>query len=177
QQSTNENSDNISSMDEIIIDYEKTSSEYVSDLIINEDTPNKNISTAVIEINCHTLLNNMDKLTPGKDIYVPDNGVILNAVTVEFSEGESVFDILKRVCADRGIQLEYAWTPLYNSHYIEGINNLYEFDGGDGSGWMYQVNGWTPNYGVSAYKVQAGDYISFNYTCNLGNDLGNAMAN
>ena len=60
--------------------------------------------------------------------------------------------------------------------YIEGINNLYEFDGGSNSGWMYSVNGVYPNYGVGSYKVKSSDVIKFNYTCNLGADLG-ARAN
>lgn len=134
------------------------------------------IKTATIAISCRTLLSNMDKLTPGKDIYVPDDGQILSAVTVEFKEGDTVFDVLKRVCSSRKIQLEYSWSPIYNSNYIEGINHLYEFDGGDGSGWTYEVNGWRPNYGVSACKLKDGDYISFDYTCDMGSDLGSAIS-
>ena len=61
---------------------------------------------------------------------------------------------------------------MYNSHYIEGINNLYEFDCGELSGWMYSVNGWYPNYGCSRYQVQDGDVIEWHYTCDLGEDLG-----
>ena len=37
---------------------------------------------------------------------------------------------------------------------------------------MYSVNGVYPNYGVGAYKVKSSDVIKFNYTCNLGADLG-----
>lgn len=56
--------------------------------------------------------------------------------------------------------------------YVEGINNLYEFDCGQLSGWMYNVNGWFPNYGCSKYTVQDGDVINWVYTCNLGKDVG-----
>ena len=52
--------------------------------------------------------------------------------------------------------------------YIQGINNLYEFDGGRWSGWMYCVNSWYPNYGCGQYTVKAGDVIEWNYTCDLG---------
>jgi hypothetical protein len=55
---------------------------------------------------------------------------------------------------------------------IAGINNLYEFDVGELSGWMYKVNGWYPNYGCSRYQVKDGDLIEWNYTCDLGRDLG-----
>lgn len=43
---------------------------------------------------------------------------------------------------------------MYNSAYIEGINNLYEFDCGSLSGWMYKVNEWFPNYGCSRYVLK-----------------------
>lgn len=129
--------------------------------------------TCTIAIRCDTILNNMDDLSDGKEAYVPANGYILAASTVEFEEGETVFDILSRVCEYAGIQLEYSWTPVYNSYYIEGINHLYEFDCGNESGWMYQVNGWFPDYGCSSYIVQDGDSIVWSYTCNgLGADLG-----
>lgn len=170
-----------SSSEETMVEFNhSTSSETISSIeSIRDIEPiesidaidNTSVMSATIEINCHTLLSNMDELTPGKEGYVPDDGVILNAVTVEFTKDETVFDVLKRVCDASGIQLEYSWFPIYNSHYIEGINHLYEFDGGDGSGWVYTVNGWRPNYGVSVYKLEDGDFISFDYTCDLGNDV------
>ena len=126
---------------------------------------------ATIEIRCDTILNNMQNLAAGKDIFVPSNGSILRTTEVEFTEGESVFDVLKRVCDYTGIQLEYSYFPIYESHYIEGINNLYEFDCGDASGWTYKVNGWKPNYGVTQYSLSDGDAISFSYTCDYGNDV------
>ena len=52
-----------------------------------------------------------------------------------------------------GIQISSKYTPLYNSYYVEGINQLYELDCGKNSGWMYSVNGTFPNYGASAYKL------------------------
>ena len=129
-----------------------------------------------IQIRCDTILDNMDNLKEGKDAYVPANGVILSTSSVAFEEGETVFDILTRACDAAGIQMEYRWTPMYNSYYIEGINHLYEFDCGEQSGWMYKVNGWFPNYGCSAYTVKDGDSIVWCYTCNgLGADVGGGM--
>ena len=62
------------------------------------------------------------------------------------------------------------------SAYIQGIHNLYEFDVGSGSGWMYSVNDWYPNYGCSCYTVQPGDVICWVYTCDLGQDVGGGAA-
>ena len=126
-----------------------------------------------ISIRCDTILNNMDDLDPAKAPYVPANGWILGKKKVEFEEGETVCDVLKRVCSTYGIQLEYSWTPAYNSYYIEGIHHLYEFDCGPESGWMYKVNGWFPNYGCSSYYLKKDDNIVWCYTCQgLGADVG-----
>ena len=141
-----------------------------------ENTTNSNTSksnTCTISISCNTALNNMDKLrTPAVASAIPSSGTILSTTTVTFTEGESVYDVLQRVCRDNGIQMEASWTATYNSAYVEGINNLYEFDVGSGSGWMYKVNGWFPNYGCSSYELKNGDNICWVYTCNLGDDVG-----
>ena len=129
-----------------------------------------------ISIRCDTILNNMKDLDKGKGKYVPSNGIILSSSQIEFYEGETVFDVLKRACNLANIQIEYSWTPIYGSYYVEGLNHLYEFDCGGQSGWMYKVNGWYPNYGCSEYKIKEGDIISWNYTCKgLGGDLGAPM--
>ena len=140
-----------------------------------EDT-GSDILECTIEIRCDTILDNMENLTAGKESYVPANGCILSTSTVEFEKGETVYDVLSRVCSYAGIQMEASWTPLYNSYYVEGINNLYEFDCGNQSGWVYKVNGWFPNYGCSAYYLEDGDTIVWTYTCNgLGADVGGGM--
>ena len=125
-----------------------------------------------LSISCATILDNMDKLDEEKIELVPSDGWLLKPVKVKFQEGESVFDVLVRECKERKIHLSYRFTPIYNSDYIEGIGNLYEFDCGGQSGWNYSVNGWFPNYGSSRYVIQDGDVIEWKYTCNLGLDTG-----
>ena len=132
--------------------------------------------TCTFSIECSTILNNLDMLDPDKLEMVPSGGVILKTVTVTFYEGESVFDVLQRVCRENGIHMEASWTPIYNSAYVEGIHNLYEFDCGALSGWMYRVNGWYPNYGCSRYQLKNGDVVEWRYTCDLGHDVGGAYA-
>ena len=87
-------------------------------------------------------------------------------------EISQVFDVLQRVCRAQGIHMESTWTPAYNSAYIEGIGNLYEFDCGELSGWMYSVNGVWPDYGCSGYTLHDGDTVVWSYTCDLGRDVG-----
>lgn len=130
------------------------------------------VNNCSISINCTTVLDNLDALTQGKEELVPADGWLLNPVEVTFHEGENVFQVLSRVCKQEKLHMEFADTPGYDSAYIEGIGNIYEFDCGPLSGWKYRVNGWFPNYGCSRYQVQSGDVIEWLYTCDLGADIG-----
>ena len=125
-----------------------------------------------LSVRCDTILNNMEKLDEEKKMLVPKDGVIYPEQSVTFYEGEDVFLLLKRELIQNNIHLEFATTPLYNSAYIEGIANLYEFDCGELSGWMYKVNGEFPNCGCSSYILSDGDRVEWVYTCDLGNDVG-----
>lgn len=128
--------------------------------------------TCTLSISCDTILDNMDLVEEQKKPLVPADGWLLPETTVTFYQGESVFDVLLRVCKENKLHMEYMDTPMYNSAYIEGIGNLYEFDVGPLSGWMYHVNGWFPNYGCSRYALQDGDVVCWVYTCDLGADVG-----
>lgn len=128
--------------------------------------------TCTLSISCAALLKRMDVLTPEKAELVPADGLLLPASEWSFEEGECVFDLLKRVCREKKLHMEFSETPLYGSAYIEGIGNLYEFDGGEGSGWMYRVNGAFPQVGCSQYALCAGDRIEWVYTCDFGADVG-----
>lgn len=134
-------------------------------------TPEPVSSSCTVSIRCDTILNNWDKLDSAKAGYVPSDGWILYT-TVSFEEGETVFDVLQRACSNYGISLEYSWFPMYGDYYIEGINNIYEFDCGSQSGWMYTVNGWFPSYGCSSYVLSNGDSVEWRYTCSNGEDIG-----
>lgn len=153
-----------------------TTTSTASSVISTTPKPDKPIkkydNTCTFVIECKTILDNKDKLKKGLEKYVPDDAVIFSK-TVGFDSGESVYDILRRICDENGIQMEASYTPAFSSYYVEGINNLYEFDCGQISGWMYSVNGVFPNYGCSSYKPANNDKIAFRYTCELGYDLQN----
>lgn len=153
-----------------------TTTSNTSSVISTTPKPDKPIkeydNTCTFVIECKTILDNKDKLKKGLEKYVPDDAVIFSK-TVGFDSGESVYDILRRICDENSIQMEASYTPAFSSYYVEGINNLYEFDCGQGSGWMYSVNGVFPNYGCSSYKPANNDKIAFRYTCELGYDLQN----
>ncbi|MBR4721415.1 MAG: DUF4430 domain-containing protein [Clostridia bacterium] len=128
-----------------------------------------------LSISCETILEDISRLDESKRDLV-GNGIILPATKVEFSEGESVFDVLLRETKERKIHLEFVNTPIYGSVYVEGIGNLYEFDAGELSGWMYRVNGEFPNFGCSKYILKNGDKVEFVYTCDLGKDVGGSYS-
>lgn len=125
-----------------------------------------------LSVKCDTINNNLSLLNKDKKDLVPKDGIIFKEKKVAFYEGESVFDLLLREMKNNKIHMEFSNTPIYNSAYIEGIANLYEFDCGELSGWMYKVNDWFPNYGCSRYKLKNGDRVEWVYTCDLGADVG-----
>ncbi len=128
--------------------------------------------TCTLSVRCDTILNNPAWLDIEKIDIVPKDGVIFAEKTVTFYEGESVFNLLVREMKRNKIHMEFENIPIYNSAYIEGIANLYEFDCGELSGWMYKVNDWFPNYGCSRYQLKADDKVEWVYTCDLGVDVG-----
>ncbi len=128
-------------------------------------------------IECTKIIENIDDLDPDKLEVLPENGVILEKCECAFSDGETVYDVLTRETRSRGIHMESSYTPVYDSAYVEGINNLYEFDCGQGSGWTYCVNGVFPNYGCSSYKLSDGDAVEWHYTCDYGMDVGAGSMN
>lgn len=133
-------------------------------------------NTCTISINCSTALEHTDILNADLLNLLPEDGWILEPIEIVFIEGDSVFDVLMHTVREYNIHMEYVDTPVYDSAYIEGISNLYEFDAGAQSGWMYRVNGTFPNYGCSGYTIAEGDIIEWVYTCDLGNDVGNNNA-
>lgn len=127
--------------------------------------------TCTLTIKCDTILKNLSSLNPQKADIVPPSGIILIKKEVEFFENESVFNVLLRETKKNKIHFEFSKTPGLGSVYIEGIANIYEFDCGDLSGWMYCVNKSFPNYSCSEYKLKNGDNIEFIYTCASGKDI------
>lgn len=162
--------ENIEYIEEKEIAEEIYNIEPVSDCIsVSEEIKETNGElVCTMSVRCDNAVGKVDE----KYIVIPKDGVIFKEQTVVFYEGESVFDVLVREMKKNKIHLEFVNIPVYNSAYIEGINNLYEFDCGELSGWMYKVNDVYPNYGCSQYKLKNGDKISWVYTCDLGKDVG-----
>lgn len=136
----------------------KTPDEYYSDT----DTLNENvIGNASMLISC--------KSVAGKNEYAPENGYILENISYEIYEGDTVYSLFLRVMKENKIQFENSGSEKLA--YIAGINYLYEFDFGDLSGWVYTVNGEQVSVGCSECKIYDGDVIEWHYTVDLGKDI------
>lgn len=89
---------------------------------------------------------------------------------VTLTEGDTAFTALKRALEQKGVSLNYTGTG--SSVYVQAIGGLAEFDHGTESGWMYSVNGVFPKSSAGAYTLKNGDVLRWQYTKDLGKDLG-----
>ncbi len=112
----------------------------------------------------------------GDSEFIPEDGCILQETTYAFVQDETVYDILVRAVKDNKLHMEKKKTGSgTHDYYICGIANIYEYDWGELSGWMYYVNGESPSVGCGQYHVKDGDRIEWLYTREIGRDLKGTM--
>lgn len=99
-----------------------------------------------------------------------DIGVIMEPTAVEIEEGETVLDALRKTARQNNIPI--AVRGKKSTAYVEGINNLFEFDYGTKSGWLYRVNGSIYSESAGAFTLKADDVIEWLYTLDMGRDIG-----
>ena len=116
-----------------------------------------------ITIRCDTLIGKAE------GIYDAKSATILELEEFEIVEGDSVYDILIEAAKKHGIRIENDGGAV--NAYIVGIEDIYEYDHGDLSGWNYRVNGEICSVGCAQYKLSDGDVIEWLYTCESGRDL------
>ena len=117
-----------------------------------------------------------NKVTLSVDKITIKKGYVISPVEIELKDGDTAWSVLQRELDKRGIVYKYEWTPKYGSIYVQSMDNDGEFDNGSGSGWMYNVNGWYPNYGSSKYILKDKDVLQWRYTTDLGADLGEDLS-
>ena len=94
----------------------------------------------------------------------PGDEILLEETSVLMGEGKSVFDQLLSACAAADIPVSYTGSRLFANIYVQSIASYAERDYGATSGWMYSVNGETPQIGASAYVLSEGDAVIWYYT-------------
>ena len=126
---------------------------------------NKTITVSVA-VNCKNAVRYCGEIvSKGKeyplDITLPSGGYIITQKNITLKEGQTVFDALEAACSQNGVSLKYQ-----SKSYITGIGGLNEKDCGGASGWMYRVNGVSPNKGASKYTLKNGDSVEWYYVTN-----------
>ncbi len=100
---------------------------------------------------------------------LPDDGNILSPTVLYFEQGDTVLDALQQACKQYQLQVEIDGSDTLA--YVRGIANLYEFDYGALSGWVFLVNGESASVGCGQVPLADGDCIQWIYTLDLGRDV------
>ena len=121
-----------------------------------------------LTIRCDTLLEHLPELAEG-------NGARPGGRAAPFRGGGFIFGRRERVRRVKaGVAVPANASGVFGKappRILRGICNLYEYDCGELSGWLYRINGETPGYSCSEYPLSDGDVLEFLYTCDLGDDL------
>jgi cytoskeletal protein RodZ len=91
-----------------------------------------------------------------------DRGNIVAATKVSFNEGDTIYDIILATAKKHGIVIDSRGSGA--TAYIEGIDNIYEFDYGPKSGWVFEQNGISLTKSIGVTKIKDGDRIECIYT-------------
>ena len=120
-----------------------------------------------MSIECFDILDNYSSLDEAlqNEEYVPNNGIILSLDDVSIHDGDTVFDVLKKVTYENDIQFEYE-ESLYGV-YIKGLNYIYEDSCGTLGGWLYTVNGEEPQVGCDSFVLKDSDEVTWYYVCDF----------
>ena len=86
---------------------------------------------------------------------------------VEIQDGDTVLDILKKVLNEAGKDYKI------RNGYVISIDGLAEKDKGVNSGWMYNIDGKTPDEGADSYSLRGGEDIEWFYTDDYTEDSRN----
>ena len=90
-----------------------------------------------------------------------EDKVILDITPVSIEKGDTALSVLKRVMKENKIHMETSGKG--DSEYVKGINNLYEFDKGPQSGWIFYVNGESPSQSAGKTVLADGDMVEWVY--------------
>lgn len=98
---------------------------------------------------------------------LPEDGVMLAPVELDWVEDETVAQLLERAAREQKLAVSSQGSG--SMKFIVSIGGLAAVDGR--SGWMFSVNGEIIMVGSGTVKVEAGDHIEWHYTMDSGSDL------
>lgn len=132
------------------------------DSLNTDEVPYGGQMTCTVVVNCAVLLDNLEFLDQDKHELVPADGLILPPTELIFSAGETAMDVFRNACQPQGLHYEIVNGSFA---YVRGIGNIYEFDVGPKSGWLYTVNGESMPVAASEYIMANGDTLEWLYFC------------
>ena len=135
---------------------------------------NKNNKIDVSEMSDKSYSSNGELIVPkgyiAFEVYGKDKELILDSVLIKYKDNLSVADISKGACKYKNIPISFS--GIGTMVYVQGINNLFEFDNGPESGWLYCVNGEFQGTSSGSLIAKDGDCVQWFYTLDLGKDIG-----
>ena len=87
--------------------------------------------------------------------------------TAPLRDGDTALSILQQYCKDNQVQME---TNAIG--YVTGIDNLYEGDQGEMSGWLVRVNDTFLAVAAGEYELSENDDVEWLYSLDWGMDWG-----
>lgn len=135
----------------------RSPSEYYS----QERAGNMKVTVAA---DCSAVLASMDRIDENinPSSVIPLDGIVIAECETATEEGATAFDALIAAAREQRVAVDYVGS-LYGV-YVRGIGHIYEFGFGDMSGWVYKVNGETPNVSAGEFVLSEGDRVEFIYT-------------
>ncbi|MDM5234537.1 DUF4430 domain-containing protein [Lysinibacillus pakistanensis] len=87
---------------------------------------------------------------------------ILEGTTVNVQEGTTALELVEQVLDAEGIP--YVVVSTQYGPYLQSIDGLAAGSLNGWDGWVYTVNGYSPNFGLAEYQLQADDVVHIYYT-------------
>lgn len=138
-----------------------------AELIINAGK--EGTANVYIQIRCDKVAEVPEKLTdPELAQYIPDDGVALARLKYIANDGDSALHILEKICSNKNIEINKTTEGV-----IQSIGYFKNGDCGQGSGWVYTVNGKLMDENPADYIVRDGDEIVWAFSLNGGSDIEN----
>ena len=103
----------------------------------------------------------------------PDSKTEWLSTTHTLAEGSTAADLIVKALDAAGMQSVGAGSGYVKSITKDGVT-LAEKDKGPNSGWMYMVNGKSPQAAINGYKLQSGDTVKLYYVEDYTKDAGSS---
>ena len=97
----------------------------------------------------------------------PEDGWILDEMQVPLEPGDTVWDVISRVCRDKGIAVSKIGSGA--SIFVKAIDGVAPVSAQ--SGWMFSVDGEYILSSAGNITLLGGETIRWKYTMNSGEDL------